>query len=281
MSSTKTRHSAYRYRQREAARRKTRRRTSLIAFTGVVLVVVLALIVAALAGGSRSATVPTGGQAAHVIQAVTSVPIDVSSAVGRGSATVQPTKVSAPPITGGEKPEVLYIGAEFCPYCATERWPIVVALSRFGTFANLGFTESSDTDVFANTPTFTFHGSTFTSQFFTFTAVETQTRTGAPLDTPSAAAEAHWTQLDPKRTIPFIDLGGSYVVTGATYDPSVLQHHSWTEIAEALRDPANPLARGILGAANDITAAICKTTGDQPATVCANPAITAIEGQVS
>jgi hypothetical protein len=32
---------------------------------------------------------------------------------------------------------MLYIGAEYCPYCAAERWPLVMALSKFGTFSNL------------------------------------------------------------------------------------------------------------------------------------------------
>jgi hypothetical protein len=33
------------------------------------------------------------------------------------------------PIRAG-KPEMLYIGAEFCLYCAELRWPLAVALSR-------------------------------------------------------------------------------------------------------------------------------------------------------
>jgi len=33
---------------------------------------------------------------------------------------------------------VVYIGAEYCPYCAVERWPLIVALNRFGTLTNLG-----------------------------------------------------------------------------------------------------------------------------------------------
>ena len=40
-------------------------------------------------------------------------------------------------LTSNGKPEILYIGAEFCPYCAAERWAIAVALSRFGTLSPL------------------------------------------------------------------------------------------------------------------------------------------------
>ena len=29
------------------------------------------------------------------------------------------------------------MGAEYCPYCAAQRWAMIVALSRFGTFSGL------------------------------------------------------------------------------------------------------------------------------------------------
>ncbi|QLQ14649.1 MAG: DUF929 family protein [Micropruina sp.] len=29
---------------------------------------------------------------------------------------------------------MLYVGAEFCPFCAMARLPLTIALSRFGTF---------------------------------------------------------------------------------------------------------------------------------------------------
>ncbi len=50
------------------------------------------------------------------------------------------------------KPQVAYIGAEYCPFCASERWPMVIALSRLGTFSGLGLTTSSATDVFPEHP---------------------------------------------------------------------------------------------------------------------------------
>src|SRR5438876_6623085 len=35
------------------------------------------------------------------------------------------------------KPVVLYVGAQYCPFCAAERWALVLALSRFGHWAGL------------------------------------------------------------------------------------------------------------------------------------------------
>jgi thiol-disulfide isomerase/thioredoxin len=33
---------------------------------------------------------------------------------------------------------VFFMGAEYCPYCAAERWAIVRALQRFGRWMNAG-----------------------------------------------------------------------------------------------------------------------------------------------
>ena len=49
---------------------------------------------------------------------------------------------------------MLYIGAEFCPICATQRWPMTVALSHFGTFSNLQQTHSAVSD--GNIPTLSY-----------------------------------------------------------------------------------------------------------------------------
>src|SRR6201999_1919717 len=97
-------------------------------------------------------------------------------------------------LTKDGKPSVVYIGAEYCPYCATERWAMVMALSRFGTFKNLGVSHSSGTDVYADTQTFTFHGSPFTSPYLVFDGVETQSNVAAgnsyaTLDTPTSEEE--------------------------------------------------------------------------------------------
>jgi Domain of unknown function (DUF929) len=269
------------HRRREAERRKRRRQTTLVVIGGVAVVVVVALLIATTTGGSSSGTtVPSGQDAADIVRTVTSVPLSVAGPIGSGSAAAPPTKLTGAPLTKNGKPEVLYIGAEYCPFCATERWPLVVALSRFGTFSNLAFTESSGSDVYPNTPTFTFRDATFTSPYVEFTPVETADRSGNPLSTPSADQLATWRTLDPSGTIPFINIGGEYLINRATYDPGVLQGNSAKQIADALNDPNSPIAKGVLGAANDITAAICTTTNNQPADVCNAPTIKAIQDQL-
>jgi hypothetical protein len=51
-------------------------------------------------------------------------------------------------------------------------------------------------------------------------------------------------------------------------------------VAEALHDPASPIAQGALGAANYITAAICKMTGGQPSGVCSSSTITGLQAKL-
>ena len=191
-------------------------------------------------------------------------------------------------MTSGGKPLVLYIGAEYCPYCAAERWPLVVALSRFGSFSGLGLSTSSSTDVFPSTPTVTFHGSTYTSDVITFQGVETNTNqlnasgTGyESLETPTPEQQQLLQAFDAPPytsqagTIPFLLVGNAYVFSGSTYHPDVLQGKTWQEIAAALHDPTTPIARQVLASANVITAAICQITDGQPANVCTASGVTA------
>ncbi len=214
----------------------------------------------------------------RVVTAITSLPASELDAVGTGSANNVIKAVSGATVTGPHgHPEVFYFGAEYCPFCAAERWPMIIALSRFGAFSGLKTTTSSSSDVYANTPTFTFHGATFTSQYIDFVAVETTDRDRNPLESPTSAQGALVNQYDTSGSIPFVDFGNRYVFTGATYSPDTLVGMSWQAVADALAQPDSPQAKAILGSANLLTAAICKLTGDQPAAVCSSATIQAIE----
>jgi hypothetical protein len=248
----------------------------------VVLVIGIALV-ATLASGSKPSK-PAQPASGKLLERVTSVPTDVFDSVGVGTATVLPKRITAPALTAGGKPQILYIGAEYCPYCATERWPMVIALSRFGTFSGLQTTHSSSTDVYPNTATFSFHGATFTSKWIAFTGVETATnqRQGdgyAPLDEMTAAQQQLFATYDaPPYTasaggIPFVDFGGRFVLSGAGYDANVLAGKRADQIADALSDPTTAISKGAIGTANTLTAAICSLTDNEPANVCNNATI--------
>jgi len=220
-------------------------------------------------------------QTAQVLSTITSLPDSEFQQVGAGSSTNRITPVTGTALTGpGGKPLVFYYGAEYCPYCAAERWALIIALSRFGGFSGLTTTTSSSSDVYANTPTFTFHGATYSSQYIEFQAVETTDRNQKALETPTAAQRALVSRYDTGGSIPFVDFGNRYAFNGATYLPDSLQGLTWEQIATDLQNPISPQAQGILGSANLITAAICKLTADQPAAGCSGAAIKSIEAHL-
>jgi hypothetical protein len=198
---------------------------------------------------------------------VSSVPTAVIDAIGAGTDVTGPMAVNGAPLTAAGKPEVVYVGAEYCPYCAAERWALTQALSRFGTFTNLGTTRSSSTDVYPSTATLDFHGATYTSSYLAFAGYEEEDGAAKPLDAvPAAINTLHMTLGG--GTYPFVDLGGTSSIKGATYDPAVLRGLSQAQIAAALSDPGSPVARAVIAAANRITAQLCTLTGGRPAAVC-------------
>ena len=167
--------------------------------------------------------------------------------MGAGSATNPPRAVAgATALTAGGKPEVLYVGGEFCPYCAATRWGVVVALSRFGTFTGLGQTSSSSTDVYPDTATLTFHGSSYTSRYVAFKGYELSDRNHQTLDIPPAADSAIFEKYDsppyvPQAgSIPFVDIGGKYFLYGSAYNPQVLQGLTHLQIAGAPEGSVQP-----------------------------------------
>ncbi|GAA3095776.1 thiol-disulfide isomerase/thioredoxin [Kribbella aluminosa] len=283
--------------QLAAQQQAERRRRLLLAAGAVVLVVVIVggLIAIRLAGGGKkTAQGASGALDSSLVTALGSIPDSTFATVGSSGVQTAPSAINnQPPLTDNGKPKVLYIGAEYCPFCAAERWPVVVALSRFGTFKDLGTTHSASADVHPNTPSLSFHGSTYTSQYLSFTGVETTTNevqgnSYKPLDTPSAADQATlqkydnvpYVSKDSAGSIPFIDLGNKFIGSGATYNPDVLAGKTQAQVVDALKDPSSPITKAVIGSANVYTAAICKLTNNQPAKVCSTEAVTAAAGKL-
>lgn len=264
-------------RRQEQERRKAR--LKMISGIVAVVVVVAAVIIGVVAlkgGGDKSPSASTSADAS-VTKAVTSISPSVVDAVGNGGgiSLAKPVPVSgAPALTADGKPRVLYVGAEFCPFCAAERWAMVAALSRFGTFSNLGQTTSSSTDEYPNTATLSFHGATYTSSYLSFTGVEQTDRNQQPLDTLSAADQKILNTYDTKKYvgsdggIPFIAYGGKFLSSGSMYDPGTLAGLSHAQIAKDLSNPSSDVTKSIVGSANIITSKLCQLTGQKPAAVC-------------
>ncbi len=278
-------------RRRQEARRARRRRA--FAVIGAVVLVFGVLVALRLAGVGEKKSKPTGALDPGVMSTVESVPASAFAAVGGGTAKDNLIALPGPTLTKDGKPKIVYVGAEYCPFCAAERWGLVVALSRFGTWSNLSESHSAADDVFPNTPTFSFHGAGYTSDHVAFEGVETNTNervggTYAPLDTLTPEQTRLLEKYDappyvPKQSaggIPFLDLGDRYMSNGASYSPELLANRSMAEIAKELKDPSSEVAKAVLGSANQITAAICALTNDEPASVCTAAPIPALKAQL-
>jgi thiol-disulfide isomerase/thioredoxin len=283
--------STSRQQRRAAEREKAKRLQSkpqgsktpvLVAATicALLLLAIVSLVAVKLSQGSSTNTSTRTTAATAVVKSVTTVPASTFNAVGYQASVALPNPISGKPLTSSGKPVVIYVGAEYCPYCAAQRWPMVTALARFGTFTNLGSTHSSSIDVFPSTPTFTFHGSTYSSRYVVLSAAETASNKVvnnqyAPLDKPTAEQIAAYNRYNPKGQIPFTDFGGAYMLVGASYNPGLLKGLTPTQIAAQMRDPGTDVSKAILGTANGLTAAICSQTGGKPANVCSSPGVTA------
>jgi Domain of unknown function (DUF929). len=127
--------------------------------------------------------------------------------------------ISGPTLSVNNKPIILYIGAEFCPYCAAARWPLIIAFLRFGNLSGLEYMLSSFTDVYPNTPTFSFLQATYTSAYIVFQAYEYENRYYQPLKTVPANYSAIW-QAVTQQGIPFVDFAGKEAFVGAPYSPT-------------------------------------------------------------
>jgi thiol-disulfide isomerase/thioredoxin len=276
--------------QQAAARKAETRRRVFLAGGAVVVVIAIVVVFVVIkvssggSGGSAAEGVTGTPLPASVYKNVTTVPESALASVGTGSVfTSDSRSITGAALTAAGKPEMLYIGAEFCPYCAAERWSMAVALSKFGTLSSpLHGIHSSSADTDPSTPTLTFYKSTYTSKYLTFTPVENQTVTHAALQDTTAAQQALWVKYSPPNELgyPFIDFGNKYLINGPQFDPAVLAGLTWEQVAQQMRDPSSKVAQGVLGSANYITAAICQMTGNEPASVCSAASVTAIEGKL-
>jgi Domain of unknown function (DUF929) len=262
------------------------------AFVLLVLLIVIVLLVLKVTQGSTTVAAPPVSPASQdVVRSATSVPASAFNQAGApASQEPQPEVLSGQPrlVLNGD-PAVVFIGGEFCPYCAAARWALVVALGRFGTFSKLGATSSSNYEVFPGTATFSFDGASYHSRYVTLSATEQygqapstrvpagfpELRSLSPLDQflVKEYGDTSFTS-DPgggsTTTLPFVDVDNRLVISGAAvgFSPSLLQGSSLGKIAGNLSHPADPVSAAILGEANLLSAAICSATGEQPAAVC-------------
>jgi hypothetical protein len=299
--------------RRGTAGRAPQRSTAMTAAIFGTVLVVLAVLVIVLVSVTGSKAPGAKGFGTKpippsVLNDITKVPASAFTAAGALAdqtngpyPTFVAIKPSQPALSLGGKPLVVYIGSNWCPYCAATRWPLVVALARFGTFKGLTITKSgvgagSAAEIYPKTNTLSFHGTTYTSPYLALKAVEQcsdliPSKTSAavqacngyvPLETLGGIPAKVFLKYNypPFQTqanqggIPFIDMGNKYSEDGAFINPAILQGLTWQQIAQSLgTNPAALPAQPIVVGANYYTAAICKLTHSRPGSVCNMPVI--------
>ena len=272
-----------------AAEQQRRRRLLLAGGAAVVVLAIVGTFIGVKVAGGHPAA---GGAANHAVSStsvatsITTVPASTLNAAGTGGLQPLIHTTGQPVLTSGGKPEVLYVGGEFCPYCAAERWALAVALSRFGTFSGLHFIHSSSSDVYPSTPTLSFYKSGYTSKYLTFTPVEWYSVTHTVLQAPTSAQMALFNKYDgppyvPSADVgsfPFVDIGNQSLIIGSQYLPTAFSGLTWSQVAAAIRNPSSAIGKEVNGAANLITAQLCKLTHGQPGGVCTASGVKAAAG---
>lgn len=258
-----------------AAQAKANRRRNLLVAGGSTLAIVLVVGLIVVIGLSTKKKTSSGG-GNPVVAASSTVTAGLAAAAKLTSVRPDLTTVTGPPahltgaaLTGsGGKPQVLYVGADYCPYCAVTRWPLTVALSRFGTFSNLSTTKSAANDAAGpNTPTLSYHGASYTSQYIDFAGLEQQDGLGKPLDSLSAAQNSLFENFG-KGNYPFIDFGGKWMQSGASSLPPTLAGLSPEDVATDIANTTSKPGAMVAAGADVFTAIICQLDGGKPANVC-------------
>jgi thiol-disulfide isomerase/thioredoxin len=203
----------------------------------------------------------------------------MANLIGVGAAGNPPLKTGDTTVLKvNGKPAVIYVGADYCPYCAATRWALILALDRFGNFSSLHYMTSSSSDFAHNTATFTFFNSSYSSPYITFESVEELTNVYPykVLQVPNQlenstfdAFDLNFSALpaDERGGIPFIDFGNITVQDGAEYDPLLINKYSWDTIIGYLKNENSTVAQSIIGNANEFTVQICKAINNS-ASVC-------------
>ena len=255
----------------------------------VLLVGVIALVVYALTDTPVTVRVVhrtvTAKGVLHTLTTVPATSFDQVGVSAPGTGLTAPTVLPAAGSPPSGRPTVLFVGAEYCPFCAAERWTLVVALSRFGTFGSLDDMQSSATSVFPGVQTFSFVHATYASRYVTFDPVELYSNVPDSNGVYTRIAFLTPSQQDlvnrygaadrgPAGSFPFVDVGNRVVSSTAAFSPAPLSKLDQATIVSGLvtpatpTTPATPASRAILASANELTAGICATTGQQPSAVC-------------
>ena len=167
-------------------------------------------------------------------------------------------EVSKETMRRGGKIFVFFMGAEYCPYCAAERWAIVRSLQKFGQWEGLKQTISAARDEpFLNLPTYDFTKATYNSPHIEFVAREIKDREFKPLQKLLKTEEKLVRKFNPKKEIPFLLIGGKFMQIGSGFPPKIFIGHTFRQTETELKKFESDIRKTIDEEANVISALLC------------------------
>ena len=167
-------------------------------------------------------------------------------------------EVSKDTIRRGGKIFVFFLGAEFCPYCAAERWAVVRSLQKFGQWDGLKQTISAARDQpFLNLPTYDFTKATYNSPHIEFVAREIKDREFKPLQKLLKTEEKIVRKHNSKKEIPFLLIGGRFMQVGSGFPPKIFIGHTFRQTETELKKVESEIRKTIDEEANVISALLC------------------------
>lgn len=168
------------------------------------------------------------------------------------------------------KPLIFFMGAGFCPYCASERWAIVRALNNFGSWQGLVETTSAGQDEkYLNIPTVDFSRATYTSEYVDFIGRETADRNFEPQQDLDEKDYEVIDTFNPDQIIPFFLIDGQFMQVGSGYSPRLLEGMDHAKVKAEVENPDSSLGKAIKTETDNITALICKSIAGK-ANVCSS-----------
>jgi hypothetical protein len=157
-----------------------------------------------------------------------------------------------------------------------------MALSKFGTFKTLSGTTSSDAAVHPGGPTFSFYGATYTSRYLSFvtdeenpSAVHQSASSFGSVQTLTEQEHNIITSWDvapytaQSGSIPFVDIGGEFVLTGVQYEAGAISQMSFRTATGVMTSGKSAVSHHVDAAAGYLLGDICAVTRQQPSYVCA------------
>jgi len=185
-------------------------------------------------------------------------------------------RVADPAVTPGQPVPVFFLSALYCPFCGAERWALVDALGRFGTWSNLNPSQSTaGVDGIAAVPTYDFVHAHYTSHYVAFTPRDVADAQGNPLEPLQLGEQSLVNRFNPDGGIPFLLIDGAFAQLSSGYSPGLLAGKSFAQVqGEVTSHTAD--GQAIQHEADVITALICFADGRQPQNVCGTSTVQAL-----